>query len=265
MRPARFVFPLFMHSMLAQAPPPTPTFANTVRPFLETNCQSCHNGKTRSGDVNFEVLKYATGVQMQTGIWETTAYVLKTNRMPPPGAPRAPEAETNATREVLEAGLANLGERKQAASVPPTREWLTWQVDPERTGWARGETTLTKANAGTLGLLWKTQLDATPSRVNGYSTLTDPLVAEGVRTPHAVKTAVFTASAENHVFALDADTGAVIWQRKFPNTAKPPTPTGNCPNNWNATPVIDKQNSILYVLTTKASCARSESGMARTV
>ena len=233
----------------SSSPPPTPTFANTVRPFLETNCQSCHNGKTRSGDVNFEVLKYANGVQTQTGIWETTAYVLKTSRMPPPGAPRAPEAETNATREVLEAGLANLGERKQAASVPPAREWLTWQVDPERTGWARGETTLTKANAGTLGLLWKTQLDAAPSRVNGYSTLTDPLVAEGVRTAHGVKTAVFTASAENHVYALDADTGAVIWERKFPNTAKPPTPTGNCPNNWNATPVIDKQNLILYVLT----------------
>ena len=68
MRPARFVFPLFMHSMLAQAPPPTPTFANTVRPFLETNCQSCHNGKARSGDVNFEVLKYANGVALPV-IW----------------------------------------------------------------------------------------------------------------------------------------------------------------------------------------------------
>ena len=237
----------------AQTPtPPTPTFANTVRPFLETQCQSCHNGKNRSGDVNFEVLKYATGVATQTGVWEATAYVLKTGRMPPPGVPRPPEAEANAARAMIDAGLAQLGERQSSATAapPPTREWLTWQVDPERTGWARGETTLTKANAGQVALLWKAQLDAVPTRVNGYSTLTDPLVAEGVRTARGVKTVVFTASAENNVYALDAGTGAVLWQRQFPNAAKPPMPaTGNCPNNLNATPVIDKPNSILYVLT----------------
>lgn len=151
---------------------------------------------------------------------------------------------------MIEAGLAQLGERKPAVSTtPPKPEWLTWQADPERTGWARGEMALTKANAASLGLLWKTQLDATPSRVNGYSTLTDPLVAEGVRTSSGVKTVVFTASAENNVYALDADTGAVIWKLQFPSTAKPPAPSGNCPNNLNATPVIDKQSSILYVLT----------------
>ncbi|MBI2687428.1 MAG: PQQ-binding-like beta-propeller repeat protein [Acidobacteria bacterium] len=254
MRSTRFVLPPLLGCLFAQGPPPAAapvsTFANTVRPFLENYCQSCHNGKTHLGDVNFEVLKYATGVAAQTGTWETTAYVLKTGRMPPAGAPRPPEAQANAAREVLEAGLVQLGERKSPASAPPpTREWLTWQVDAERTGWARGETTLTKANAGALGLLWRSQLDAAPSRVNGYSTLTDPLVAEGVRTAHGVKTLVFTASAENNVYALDADTGSVIWQRRFPNAIKPPTPSGNCPNNLNATPVIDKQNSILYVLT----------------
>lgn len=243
--------------LLAQAqapPPPAPTFANTVRPFLETHCQSCHNGKNRSGDINFEVLKYASSVSSQTGAWETTAYVLKTGRMPPAGAaPRPPENETVAARGMIEAGLAQLAERKQAhapAAQTPSREWLTWQVDPERTGWARGETMLGKANAARLGLSWKTQLDATPTRVNGYSTLTDPLVAEGVRTAAGViRTVVFTASAENNVYALDAGTGAVIWQRRFPNSAAAPTPTNNCPNNLNATPVIDKPNSILYVLT----------------
>jgi hypothetical protein len=220
-----------------------------VRPFLEAHCQSCHNGKNQLGEVNFEVLKYATGVAPQAGIWETTAYVLKTGRMPPPGVPRPLEADAMAARSIIEAGLAQLGEQRKTAVPPPTREWLTWQVDPERTGWARGETTLTRANAANLELKWKAQLDAAPSRVNGYSTLTDPLVAEGIRTAKGVKTLVFTASAENNVYALDAETGAIIWQRRFLNTAKAPTPTNNCPNNLNATPVIDKHNSILYVLT----------------
>jgi outer membrane protein assembly factor BamB len=239
-------------SLWAQTPPtatpPAPTFANTVRPFLETHCQSCHNGKNRLGDVNFEVLKHATGVASQAGTWETTAYVMKTGRMPPPGSSRPPEEEAAAVRGLIETGLTQLGERKNKAA-PPTREWLTWQADPERTGWARGETKLGKANAADIGLLWRTQLDATPTHVNGYSTLTDPLVAEGVRTEQGVKTVVFTASAENNVYALDADTGAVIWQRRFPNPAKAPTATNNCPNNLNATPVIDKPTSILYVLT----------------
>ena len=183
MRYAVWSFPLFFGILLAQttppAKPPAPTFANTVRPFVEVHCQSCHNGKNRMGEVNFEVLKYATGVAGQPGIWETTALVLKSGRMPPPGVPRPPETEVTAARTMIETGLAELGERNKTAEPPPTREWLTWQADPERTGWARGETTLTKANAAKLELKWKAQLDAVPSRVNGYSTLTDPLVAEG--------------------------------------------------------------------------------------
>jgi hypothetical protein len=247
------LLPLFLGILSAQTPPaaapPARTFANTVRPFLEANCQSCHNGKNTLGEVNFEVLKYATGVAGQPGAWETTAYVLKSGRMPPPDAPRPPESEVTAVREIIETELAQLGERQGRTAHPPTREWLTWQVDPERTGWARGETTLTKTNAANLELKWKTQLDAAPSRVNGYSTLTDPLVAEGVRTAQGLKALVFTASAENNVYALDADTGTILWKRRFPNTAKAPAPTNNCPNNLNATPVIDKANSLLYVLT----------------
>ncbi len=237
-------------SAFAQAPPPpTPTLANTVRPFLETHCQSCHSGKLRSGDINFEVLKYSTNLAPQAGTWETTAYVLKTGRMPPPGTPRPPQAEADAVRAMLESGLAKIERRSAESARPPTPEWLTWQSDPERTGWARGETMLSKATASKLSLLWKAQLDAVPTRVNGYSTLTDPLVAENVRTSQGVKTVVFAASAENNVYAIDAVSGAVLWQRRFPNTSKAPNPSGNCPNNLNATPVIDKPNSILYVLT----------------
>ena len=232
------------------APPPSPTLANTVRPFLEAHCQSCHNGKLKSGEINFEVLKYANNLAPQAGVWESTAFVLKSGRMPPPASPRPPQVETAAARALIEVELAKLKERKVASLPPPTREWLTWQGDPERTGFARGERVLTKSNAARLSLQWKAQLDAEPTRTNSYSTLTDPLVAEDVRTSQGLKTVVFTASAENNVYALDAGSGVVLWQRKFPNQRKPPMPpSGNCPNNLNATPVIDKANSILYVLT----------------
>ncbi|MFN7923116.1 MAG: PQQ-binding-like beta-propeller repeat protein [Bryobacteraceae bacterium] len=244
---------------LAQAPPaaqpgtpapPAPNFANTVRPFLEAHCQACHNNKLRSGDLNFEVLKHANNAGSQTQAWESTAYVLKTGRMPPPNTPRPPEADAEKVRTLIEASIAKLATRDAAPAAPPTREWLTWQFDPERTGWARAETVLSKATAANVGLVWKAQLDAKPTRINGYSTLTDPLIAENVRTAKGMKTVIYTASAENNVYALDAESGSVIWQRQFANNAKPPFPaSGNCPNNLNATPTIDKASSILYVLT----------------
>ena len=232
----------------AGSPFAVPSFTDPLRPFLEQNCQPCHNSKVRSGDVNFELLKYAKSPAGQRRSWEVALYAMKQGQMPPEGAPKPPKEQMLAAISAIEAGLAKLDETK-SESPPPRKDWLTWQGDPERTGWAKAETTLTKSNVSGLSLLWKSQLDALPSPVNGYSTLTDPLVAEGVPTKQGLKTIVFTASAENNVYAIDAETGAILWERRFPNASKPPLPpTGNCPNNLNATPVIDKTAGILYVL-----------------
>src|SRR6185503_14050886 len=145
--------------------------------------------------------------------------------------------------------LVAIAPKSAVPAAPPTRDWLTFGYDPERTGWARGETTLNKDNVGQLRLLWKTKLDAVPNNINTYSTLTEPVVVENVSTRQGAKTMIFVASAENNVYAIDRASGSVVWQRSFPNTATPPVPaTGNCPNNLNATPVIDKANSILYLL-----------------
>ena len=78
-----------------------------------------------------------------------------------------------------------------------SREWLTWGGDIERTGWNRGESTLSKQNVGRLGLKWKTQIDKEVSIEieSGNSMLTTPLVAQGVRTPQGLKTVVYTLSA----------------------------------------------------------------------
>ena len=247
------VFVFLALPLIAQPPatPPVESFARTVRPFLEQNCQACHNVKLRSGGVNFELLKYSTSLAQQATTWETTAYVLKMGQMPPEEiTPRPPADQIEAVIGVLERDLAKAKKVETANAGPPSREWLTWQGDPERTGWAKAETALSKANVSSLGLLWKAQLDAVPSKGNLYSTLTDPLVAENIPTKQGPKKLLYVASAENNVYALDADTGAAVWERKFPNTAKPPQPpNGTCPNNLNATPVIDKQSGMIYVLT----------------
>lgn len=125
-------------------------------------------------------------------------------------------------------------------------EWLTWGSDPQRTGWNQSETVLSKENVPQLEVKWKAQL-STPPREEVLSTLTAPLVAT-VNGPRGPVTRVFVVGSDNTVYAIDSETGAVSWQRRFPNTLTPPTKADyRCPNTQNATPVIDKAAGTIYV------------------
>jgi outer membrane protein assembly factor BamB len=136
-----------------------------------------------------------------------------------------------------------------ALAQQPSHDWLTWAGDPERTGWAKGETTLSRDSVSRMELKWRTQLDTVPSAVNYYDTLTDPIVVSNVATPQGSKTLAFVAGRTDTVYAVDAETGNVVWQRSFPNKFKPPNPPfTSCPNDLNATPTIDKEKGIIYVL-----------------
>jgi outer membrane protein assembly factor BamB len=158
---------------------------------------------------------------------------------------------TNLIR-VLLASIASaallFAEVSSAQSVPPTRDWTTWGYDQERSGWNKGETWLTRNNVSRLSLLWSTQLSTPPKGVV-LSTLTAPLVAEGVATAQGVKNLVFLLGADDTVFALDADSGKVFWQQAFANPAAPVWPaTWLCSNTANDTPVIDKQAGVLFFI-----------------
>ena len=134
-------------------------------------------------------------------------------------------------------------------NLPPARDWTTWGYDQERTGWNRGEASLTIHNVSGLRLLWSTQL-STPPKSMVLSTLTAPLVAEGVSTGQGAKNLAFLLGADDTVFALDADTGKVFWQKTFANPAAPIWPaTWLCSNTVNDTPVIDKQNNVIFLIT----------------
>ena len=136
-----------------------------------------------------------------------------------------------------------------AQSIAPARDWTTWGYDQERTGWNQGETSLSRTNVSDLKLLWSTQLSTPPQSIV-LSTLTAPLVAEGVSTPQGAKNLVFLLGADDTVFALDADTGKLFWQKTFANPATAMWPaTWLCSNTVNDTPVIDKQNSIIFLIT----------------
>ncbi|HEY4078216.1 MAG TPA: PQQ-binding-like beta-propeller repeat protein [Rhizomicrobium sp.] len=136
-----------------------------------------------------------------------------------------------------------------AAAAPATNEWLTWGYDQERTGWNRAETTLGKNNVSKLRPIWTTQLSV-PVDKYVLSTMTAPVIAAGVSTPAGTRDVMFILGANDTVFALDASTGAQLWQKSFANPLKAQKPrTWLCADAPNDTPTIDKARGIVFFIT----------------
>ena len=134
-----------------------------------------------------------------------------------------------------------------------TSEWLTSSVDPARDAWQRGASKITTKNARKLQLLWKTKVE---SKTMGMQSFREPLIVSGVKTGEGARTVAVLAGASNDVFALDAETGKVIWQTKLKWSSDKPQEPGEgagfiCTNALSATPVvspIDAPVRRLYVI-----------------
>ena len=132
---------------------------------------------------------------------------------------------------------------------PAVADWPSYNYDIQRTGWNRGETSLSKTTVGKLKPLWNTQL-TTASQALILSTLTAPVVAAGVATSDGPKDLVFSISIEDTLTALDAGTGRIVWQKAFPNPLKALRPPSiSCSNTEQATPTIDKARGVIYFTT----------------
>ncbi len=126
-------------------------------------------------------------------------------------------------------------------------QWLTYGHDSQRSGVAGDEHAFTLANVASMGLAWKTLLPNQPLAMNG---LTAPLVVRGVATPSGSRNLVLVAGSSDHVFALDADTGELVWKVDAPAEARrPPGADWLCPNALNDTPAIDPAKARLFVIT----------------
>ncbi len=148
----------------------------------------------------------------------------------------------NTAKRLLEVGLASL----LTCALTLNADWLTFGHDPQRTGWATEETKLSTQTAKDLELKWSVQLENAPLALNA---LTAPVAARNVVTEAGTKTLVYVAGSSNHVFAVDASTGKVTWQRTLQSfvTAKAES-FYLCPNAVNATPVIDRSQNMIFTL-----------------
>jgi outer membrane protein assembly factor BamB len=125
-------------------------------------------------------------------------------------------------------------------------DWPTFGHDPQRSGWAFEETTLTPENVGQLELKWAVQVKNEP---RSLTALTAPVVASEVNTPQGIKTVVYVAGSADHFFALDAENGNTLWSRIFDAHVLPKDEgMWLCPNGLNATPTIDRSAGLVYVI-----------------
>src|SRR5579862_6301406 len=90
--------------------------------------------------------------------------------------------------------------------------------DNGRTGWLRDDKSFNVNNVRSLKLLWKTKLDSVPREMHN---LFPPLIATGVTTTSGTKELLIVAGISDDLFALDAATGAQLWQKHFDNTWAP--------------------------------------------
>ncbi len=130
---------------------------------------------------------------------------------------------------------------------PSSADWLQVDHDAERTGFASGETTLGPAEARTLGQAWATTVDG--------KVTAQPLYVGSVTVGGQSRNVVIAATSGASIYALDADTGAILWRRNFG------TPPSNCaiPGGYGfvAPPAIDKSRNRIYAV--------SEDGVLRTL
>jgi outer membrane protein assembly factor BamB len=132
-----------------------------------------------------------------------------------------------------------------ASEMLAAGDWPTFGHDRTRTGVA-DETVLSPGNVGGLELKWVKQLDNVPLALDA---LTAPITASKVTTSHGVRNVVYVAGSSNTFFALDADTGNLLWDRTFDSAVVPDSDSFFlCPNAINSTPTIDKAKSIIYTL-----------------
>ena len=124
-------------------------------------------------------------------------------------------------------------------------DWTTFGGDPQRSMWAKEETDLTKSNVGKLKLEWSLKLENEGKELNA---LTAPVIHSQIITPRGFKEVIIVAGSSDKVFAIDADTGKLMWQKTMSiEGASKQQPGWLCPNSLNATPVIDRRARTVYV------------------
>src|SRR5262245_20917213 len=119
-------------------------------------------------------------------------------------------------------------------------DWLTDGGDIERAAWQKNERLLSTTSVKNMKLLWKTRLDNEARQMHN---LLPALIAGNVTTASGPKQIALVTGVSDNLYALDAETGALLWKHHFQTDWTPPASGGRgagilCPGGITATPVL---------------------------
>ena len=157
----------------------------------------------------------------------------------------------NSTLSSAAAGFAGLVLLTSAATATPTPaptatpvpvDWSTFGYDLQRTGYNPSENTIGSARFATLHSLWSTLPNV------GNFTQGEPVLAMGVTVNGASRNLLYAGGGSGIFYALDADTGAVVWSKQLG------TGSYTCPDTGvttqmgiEATAALDRPRNRIYV------------------
>jgi outer membrane protein assembly factor BamB len=110
------------------------------------------------------------------------------------------------------------------AHAQVSSNWTTFGGDPQRSGWERIETAISKDTVKDLQLLWKMKLESQPK---GTRPIMPPLIVGRLISYRGFKELAIVGTGSDIVYAIDADLGKMFWQKHLEYSSAEPQATGS--------------------------------------
>jgi hypothetical protein len=87
-------------------------FTKTVQPFLSSYCVGCHNGKTKTANLDLQQFTSLESVRANLKVWKKVAWKIEAGEMPPAKTPHPKVSAQKAVLKWVKAELANADAKK---------------------------------------------------------------------------------------------------------------------------------------------------------
>ncbi len=111
--------------------------------------------------------------------------------------------------------VAALAAAAALAQMNRTLDWITFGSDPQRTGWAKGESRITRDDVKNFQLLWKLKLP-------GAETLMPPVIVGNLISYRGFKELAFVGANSDRLFVLNADLGRMFFDKQLTYSSEIP-------------------------------------------
>ena len=122
---------------------------------------------------------------------------------------------------------------------PPSKDWDSFGYDLQRTGYSPAESKVGPSNVGSLQSVWTFSV--------GSTMVHEPVYAAGVNVSGQATNMLYAGSSYGStLYAINADTGALVWQDPVPSASFSCSPSQTLQFSIGETPAIDRAKNLIY-------------------